>query len=62
MAVSHPDHTVSDVGLIGGGPVPRTGEPSLVYHGVLFLDEHPEGKRQALAVLCQPLEKRILYL
>jgi predicted ATPase with chaperone activity len=32
-----PHHTISDVGLIGGGQVPRPGDVSLAYHGGLFL-------------------------
>lgn len=51
-----PHHTISPVGLLGGGVKPRPGEMSLAHRGVLFLDELGEFDSKVIDAMRQPIE------
>jgi magnesium chelatase family protein len=58
-----PHHSASTSALVGGGTrLARPGAISLAHHGVLFLDEAPEWKAEALDALRQPLESGMVVL
>lgn len=52
-----PHHTASAPAMVGGGQPLKAGEISLSHHGILFLDELPEFRREVLEALREPLQE-----
>lgn len=57
-----PHHSATTPALVGGGVRIRPGEATLATGGVLFLDELPEFRRDALEALRVPLEDGIVRI
>jgi magnesium chelatase family protein len=58
-----PHHHISLAGLIGGGSgLARPGEVSYAHHGVLFLDELPLYRREALESIRAPIEDKVVHI
>lgn len=57
-----PHHTISQHALVGGGKIPRPGIISLAHRGILFLDELPEFKKEAIEALRQPIEEKQVHI
>ena len=57
-----PHQTASGPAITGGGSNAAPGELSLAHNGILFLDELPEFKRDALECMRQPLESGTVHI
>lgn len=58
----NPHHTITPQALSGGGAIPKPGAVSLADQGVLFLDEIPEFRKEAIEILRQPLEDKKIVI
>ncbi|MEZ4845468.1 MAG: YifB family Mg chelatase-like AAA ATPase [Bdellovibrionota bacterium] len=56
----NPHHHASAAGIVGGGRNFRMGEFSLAHHGVLFMDEFPEFRKDVIESLREPLEEGVV--
>jgi magnesium chelatase family protein len=55
-----PHHTITTVGLLGGGAALRPGEVTLAHHGLLVLDELAEFAGHTLDALREPLTEGVV--
>ena len=56
----NPHHHATAAGIVGGGRNFRMGEFSLAHHGVLFMDEFPEFRKDVIESLREPLEEGVV--
>jgi len=57
-----PHHTASAAAIVGGGEPIRAGELTLAHRGVLFLDELPEFRRDAIETLRTTMEEGVVVI
>ena len=57
-----PHHTISRVGLVGGGAQIRPGEASKAHRGILYLDEVGEFKSDVIDTLREPLSNKSINI
>jgi magnesium chelatase family protein len=57
-----PHHSCSEAALVGGGHPIRPGEVTLAHNGVLFLDELPEFRRNAIEALRPTMESGLAVI
>ncbi|MEZ4750802.1 MAG: ATP-binding protein [Bdellovibrionota bacterium] len=58
-----PHHSLSASALLGGGTGEvRVGEVTLAHRGILFLDEFPEYRRDAIEGLREPLQEGVVRI
>jgi magnesium chelatase family protein len=57
-----PHHSCSEAALVGGGHPIRPGEVTLAHGGVLFLDELPEFRRNAIEALRPTMESGLAVI
>ena len=57
-----PHHTISRIGLVGGGTHILPGEISKAHNGILYLDEVGEFKKDAIEALREPLSSKQINL
>lgn len=60
--IRSPHHTISRIGLVGGGTHILPGEISKAHNGILYLDEIGEFKTDAIESLREPLSSKSIHL